>query len=111
MAGATEEAGTPSPEFVVPKLSGPGRKLQALFDLHGQRKFPLGAKVPSEDPDDMIRLRVRVRRSTDSHGVRKFEIEDVLAGHWLGVAESGIPEEAAAESNTEPAPAETRSSG
>jgi len=89
--GNPGEAGPASPEFVVRRLSEPGRKLEALFKAARAGKVPFGAKVPSQDPQDMIRLRVRVRRIEDQGIGRKFEVEDVLAGHWLGIEATGIP--------------------
>ncbi len=89
--GVPREAGAPSPEFVVPRQSVPGRKLEALFRMKKEGKTCLGAKLPAEDPDGMIRVRVKIRRLLDARGVRKFEIEDVVAGHWLSIKDSGIP--------------------
>lgn len=91
--GVPDDVGAPSPEFVVPRLSEPGRRLEALFELRSKGKTPLGAEVPRQDPDDMIRVRVKVRREVDEQGGKKFLLEEVLAGHWLNLAESGIPEE------------------
>jgi hypothetical protein len=103
--GQPREADSPSPEFLVPRSSEPGRKLEALLRLHREGKRPFGARAPLDDPEDMIRVRVRVRREADQQGARKFVLEDVLAGHWLGSEESGIPDETRAQ----PADSETES--
>jgi hypothetical protein len=90
--GVPEEPGPASREFEVPRLSDNGKKLEALFDLKREGKAPFGARLPSRDPDEMIRVRLQVRRVDDETSRRKFEIEEVLAGHWLGIDDPGIPE-------------------
>lgn len=90
--GLPEEVGPASREFEVSRLSDAGRKLEALFRLKEEDKAPLGARLPGEDPDEMIRVRLRVRRIDDDVARRKFVIEEVLAGHWMGIPESGIPD-------------------
>jgi hypothetical protein len=90
--GVPEEPGPASREFEVPRLSEIGRKLEALFELKREGKAPFGARLPSQDPEEMIRVRLRVRRIDDETSRRKFEIEEVLAGHWMGIADPGIPE-------------------
>lgn len=91
--GVPDEASAASPELLVPRISEAGRRLQALFQMHAKKQIPLGARIPAEDPADMIRVRVRVKRSFDTRGVRHFHIEEVLAGHWLSIADHGIPAE------------------
>jgi len=91
--GVPEEVGPASREFEVSRVSEAGKSLEALFRLKREGGAPLGAQLPSQDPDEMIRVRLRVRRIDDDISRRKFEIEEVLAGHWMGVPDSGIPEE------------------
>ena len=50
-------------------------------------KRPFGAQIDPGDPDDMIRIRVRIRRS-EVDGERKYEIVEVPACHWY---ESDLP--------------------
>ena len=89
--GVLNESGASSPEFVVAKGSAAGEKLRSLFRMKRQGLVPLGARLPLQDPEGMIRVRVRIRRE-DNGKERQFVLEDVLAGHWLGIKESGIPE-------------------
>lgn len=103
--GVPEEPGPASQEFEVPRLSEVGRKLEALFKLKREDKAPFGARLPSLDPVEMIRVRLRVRRIDDETSRRKFEIEEVLAGHWMGIADPGIPE-AGEEDGDDPGSAE-----
>ena len=98
--GMPGDVGTASPEFLIPRANDNGRKLEALFALRAQGKSPLSAHVPAEDPDGMIRVRVRIRRHVDAQGTRRFELEEVLAGHWLGIADTGIPETPAEDEST-----------
>ena len=90
--GSPGEPGASSPEFVMARASPQGQKLQALFRMKKEGKVPLGAHAPQRDPEGMIRVRVRIRRE-DAGGERRLVLEDVLAGHWLSVTESGIPDE------------------
>jgi len=101
--GVPDEPGPVSSEFVVPRLSDAGRKLGTLFRMRRDGEVPLGARVPGEDPEDMIRVRVRVRRIDDDKTRRRYEIEEVLAGHWLGIEDTGIPEPGEAEESGQPA--------
>lgn len=89
--GVPDEPGTVSPEFLMPRLSDTGRELEALFKMKREGKVPLGARVPSQDPEDMIRLRVRIKRVDDEKSRRRFEIEEVLAAHWMSIEETGFP--------------------
>jgi hypothetical protein len=103
--GDPAEAGPASPEFLVRRLSDPGRKLTALFELARAGQTPFNAKAPTQDPEEMIRVRVRIRRIDDAAASRKFEVEDVLAGHWLGIEDGGIPDPSDPGGNPVPTPA------
>ena len=87
--GAPSEIGTPSPEFIVPRNSENGRLLGAAFQMLAENKRPYDAQLSRDDPDGMIRVRVRVRRIQDDHG-RHFELEKVIACHWISVDEPGV---------------------
>ncbi len=102
--GIPGEAGPASPEFQVGRLSDPGRKLESLFALNRQGLTPFHAKVPTQDPEDMIRVRVRIHRTDDAGVGRRFVLEDVLAGHWLGIQASGIPDDLPPDPATPPTP-------
>ena len=87
----------------MPRLSDAGRRLGTLFRMRRDGEMPLGARVPGEDPEEMIRVRARVRRIDDDKTRRRFEIEEILAGHWMGIEDSGIPEPGEAGESKQPA--------
>lgn len=87
--GYPGDAGLQSPEFILPRDSRDGKLLAAGFKLarHGERVF--GVKLHALDPDGMIRVRVKVRRS-EVNLERKFEIVEILACHWYSVNAPGV---------------------
>ncbi len=91
--GHPRETGFQSPEFLVSRNQRDGQLLDAAFKLSrgGGRVF--GAKLPEINPDGMIRVRVKVRR-TEVDMERKFEITAVKACHWYSVDEPGVEPEA-----------------
>ncbi|HEY8962046.1 MAG TPA: hypothetical protein VIM57_07540 [Luteolibacter sp.] len=95
-SGSPEDTGPPSPEFLLSRESEEGRLLAAAFAGLEANRRPFGDKTRTYDPEEMVRLRVRVRREPTPEGDR-FVLEKVLAGHWLGVDDAGI----------EPPPAQT----
>jgi hypothetical protein len=87
--GFPAEADAPSPEFLVKRDSEAGRLLVAAFaDLAAKRK-PFGDTASLADPDDMIRLRIRVRREPVNNGFR-FVLEKVVACHWISTDDPGV---------------------
>lgn len=100
--GIPREAGFQSPEFLVARDSKDGRLLDAAFKLMrgGGRVF--GSKLPSIDPDDMIRVRVNVRR-IGSEDERKYEITAVKACHWFTLDDPGVSPEPPAPEKTQEA--------
>lgn len=86
--GSPAEAGLQSPEFLIPRDSPNGQLLDAGFKLarSGQKVF--GATMRDINPDDMIRVKVKVRRY-EVEMTRKFEITAVTACHWYSIDESG----------------------
>jgi hypothetical protein len=87
--GQPGQAGFQSPEFLVSRSSRDGQLLDAAFKLarRGERVF--GAKLPDLNPQDMIRVRVQVRRR-EVDNERKFEITGVHACHWYSVDDPGV---------------------
>jgi len=83
------ETGSQSPEFLVSRNHRDGQLLDAAFKLvrSGGRVF--GGKLPNLDPEGMIRVRVKVRRSEGELG-RVFEITSVIACHWLSLEDPGV---------------------
>ena len=53
-----------------------------------------GTRLAERDPKGMIRVRVVLRRSAekDEHGDWGFEIEKLVACHWMSFDELGLPE-------------------
>jgi hypothetical protein len=90
--GHPRETGFQSPEFLVSRNTRDGKLLDAAFKLvrGGGRVF--GGKLPNLDPEDMIRVRVMVRR-TGKEGERKYEITEVKACHWLMLDDPGVQPE------------------
>lgn len=95
--GASNETGFASPEFLIPRASENGRKLEAAFKLERSGKRPFGVKLPNINPEGLIRVRVKVRR-IEENMERRFELQEVIACHWYSTDEPGmeIPEQAGA---------------
>ena len=87
--GFPGDPGNASPEFLVPRDSEDGRLLAAAFRAERAGKSPFDGALTAGDPDGMIRLRVRVKRSEGEKG-RSFAIERVIACHWLANDEPGL---------------------
>jgi hypothetical protein len=87
--GAPGDTGAPSPEFLLSRESEEGRMLMAAFaELEAGRR-PFGDKTATHDPEEMIRVRLRVRRESTPEGDR-FVLEKVIACHWLGIDDPGV---------------------
>lgn len=87
--GYPADASSPSPEFIIRRDSPEGRLLAAAFRARKAGKSPYDGEVAHGDPEEMIRVRVHVRRTVDDKG-RHFSIESVDACHWLSTDEPGI---------------------
>lgn len=87
--GHPGETGFQSPEFLVPRDSRDGRLLAGAFQLSRERKRVFASQIPELNPDDMIRLRLKVRRSESDQG-RRFEISSITACHWLSIDDPGV---------------------
>ena len=83
------ETGSQSPEFLVSRNHRDGQLLDAAFKLARSGGRVFGGKLPNLDPEDMIRVRVKVRRSEGELG-RVFEITSVIACHWLSLDDPGV---------------------
>jgi len=79
--GRPAETGPPSPEFLIQRDSREGKLLEAAFAAVKNKKRPFNAKALNLDPEGMIRLRVKIRRSGEMDA-RSFEILELKACHW-----------------------------
>ena len=87
--GRPNDAGEGSPEFIIDQDSDSGRLIKAaLLERKAGRRI-LGSRIPSHDPDGMIRLRVKLRRIEGVAG-KEFKIDKVIACHWLSVDQTGV---------------------
>jgi hypothetical protein len=87
--GYTGELGFQSPEFLIKRDSKNGRLLDAAFKLERENKRVFGAQFPNNNPEGLIRVRVKVRRFEEDQE-RRFELEEVLACHWYSVDFPGV---------------------
>jgi hypothetical protein len=87
--GHPGEADDGSPEFIIDQDSEDGRLIKAaLLERKAGRRI-LGSRLPSHDPDGMVRLRVKLRRLEGNTG-KEFKLDKVIAAHWLSVDQTGV---------------------
>ena len=87
--GHPSDLGSASPEFVIDAHGTAGRKLKAAMEALSKER-EAGA-LPNIDPDGLIRVRVKIRR-TENGNERVFELDELLATDWLsggGAAKAG----------------------
>lgn len=89
--GRPGEASAPSPEIRVLRNSPVGVRIEEAFASRKEGQGAFGSKVVAHDPDEMIRLRVRVSREGEDE--RLFKIEELFACHWLELTEAKATEE------------------
>ena len=87
--GLPHETGFQSPEFLISRNKREGQLLDAAFKLARSGKQVFDSKLPNSNPDDMIRVRVKVRRQ-EGDQERKLEITGVTACHWYSVDAPGV---------------------
>jgi hypothetical protein len=87
--GRPDEEGFQSPELLVTRHSSEGRLLDAAFKLAREGGRVYGSTLPPIDPEEMIRVRVKVKRSEEDNE-RRFEITAVKACHWYSVEDPGV---------------------
>jgi hypothetical protein len=79
--GLPADTASPSPEFLVDRNSPEGQLLKAAFSALKNKKRPFDAKLANHDPEGMIRVRVKIRRSGEMD-TRAFKITELKACHW-----------------------------
>lgn len=82
--GRPGEANAPSPEIRVLRNSPMGRQIEEAFTLRKEGRGAFGSRLVEYDPDEMIRLRVRVSREGEDE--RVFQIDELFGCHWLELA-------------------------
>ena len=82
--GRPGEMNAPSPEIRVLRNSPMGRQIEDAFALRKKGQGAFGSRMVEHDPDEMIRLRVRVSREGEDE--RVFQIDELLSCHWLELA-------------------------
>lgn len=87
--GHPGDVGFQSPEFLVSRASKDGQLLDAAFKQARGGKPIFDSKLPNLNPDGMIRVRVKIKR-TEVNMERKFEITGVTACHWYSVDDPGV---------------------
>jgi len=87
--GYPSDAEDASPEFLIDQDSPQGKMLKAAFAARKSGKAIYGSDLENRDPEDMVRVRVKVRRYNGTLG-RELIIEEVKACHWLTIPESGV---------------------
>jgi hypothetical protein len=92
VVGKPHETGAESPEILLPRDHPSGRRLSAAFDALAKGERPFGSRLAVEDSDDLVRVRVRLRRIQDGEH-RSFEVIDLPACHWYGITDAvGVTE-------------------
>ncbi|MCW1922048.1 hypothetical protein OKA05_05755 [Luteolibacter arcticus] len=79
--GSPGEAVSASPEIRVLRASEMGRAIEDAFATRAKGLGPFASKVVKYDPDEMIRLHVRVTREGEDE--RVFQIAELRATHWM----------------------------
>ncbi|RYD35205.1 MAG: hypothetical protein EOP87_07750 [Verrucomicrobiaceae bacterium] len=87
--GYPGEADEASTEFLVDQDSEAGRLLVQALKVRKEGGRVYGSNLPNQDPEGMVRVRVKVRRTDGSLG-RSFTIEEVKACHWLSIDDPGL---------------------
>jgi len=87
--GNPEDAGIPSPEFLISRNTRDAHLLDAAFRLARSGKRIFDSQLPNLNPDEMIPVRVKVRR-IDTGMARRFEITSVTACHWYSLDDPGV---------------------
>jgi len=79
--GNPGEAVSPSPEIRVPRGSEMGQAIEEAFASRAKDLGPFGSGVVKYDPDELIRLHVKISREGEEE--RSFQITELIATHWM----------------------------
>lgn len=89
--GHPDEAVSPSPEVKVERDSPMGRQIEEAFVARMKGFGPYGSQLVRHDPDEMVRLRVRMSRHGEAE--REFQITELIACHWMELEPAPANEE------------------
>ncbi|MGC4015474.1 MAG: hypothetical protein QM755_13300 [Luteolibacter sp.] len=92
--GFPGEPGPGSPEVEVARASEAGQLLLAAFREAKKGAKPLDGKLAAEEPEGLVRMRLKVHRWKDEHDNFHFEVRKVTACHWVSTDEVGVAREA-----------------
>jgi len=73
----------PLVKVIVDRTSEIGREFEAVYE---NRKAGLGAyggKAFGVDPEDLIRVTVKLKRSREENGKVSVELSEIISNHWL----------------------------
>lgn len=87
--GHAGDTGSQSPEFLVSRDSKNGLLLEAAFELARSGKRVFGVNLANIDPQEFIRVRVKIRRG-DPESESRFEVQEIIAPHWYATDEIGV---------------------
>ncbi len=87
--GYGDTTGQQSPEFNIRRASPDGRLLEAAFQLQRTGKRPFDMKITGTNTEELIRVRIKVRRIDDGE-TRRFEVMKVIACHWYSTDLPGM---------------------
>lgn len=94
--GHPRETGQPNIEIILRRDSPDGRILTAGFKQRTDGVSPFGSTLAGLEEDDMLRVRVTLRRSSNDQpegGKWKFDLIKVNACHWLSTDDPGVKPE------------------
>jgi hypothetical protein len=88
--GRPDAPGPASPIITLDRDSIHARRLMMAFEQYRTADRPFRALLPAVEPDDeMMRVRVVIRRIDDAEG-RRFEIDEIKAFHWIQHDDPGL---------------------
>jgi len=87
--GHSNNSGSPSPGFLIPRESKDGRLLAAAFQMKKDGKRAFDVKLDDIDPEELVRVRVKIRRVVQDDQ-RGFELDEIIAAHWYSTDAPGM---------------------
>lgn len=93
--GHPKDRGQPVVELEIKRKSEAGRMLTAGFKQRAAGESPFASTLKGLEDEDMLRVRVRLRRVAPKEGDDRstFELVKVVACHWLNSNDPGVKPE------------------